>query len=164
MEVPDHVIGVVQIKVDGGGKRAVMPVRPPMPNIGINAVAKSIGTVNRIEPPQSEIMTAVSRITDGDRNNHRGRLEERAHLRAHAVRYMWCAQTRNDMKPEEEDAENHHLVAPERFAGVIGDDLSDDGERRQNQHINLGMRQEPEKVLARAADCRRRRYPRRGRS
>ena len=36
-----------------------------MPNIGRNAVAKSIGTLNRIEPPQSEIKNALRMMTDG---------------------------------------------------------------------------------------------------
>src|SRR6266566_2006824 len=41
-----------------------MPVSPPIPNIGRNAVAKSIGTVKRIEPPQSEMKNALKIITD----------------------------------------------------------------------------------------------------
>ena len=36
-----------------------------MPNIGRNAVAKSIGTLNRIEPPQSEMKNALRIMTDG---------------------------------------------------------------------------------------------------
>jgi translation elongation factor P/translation initiation factor 5A len=36
-----------------------------MPNMGRNAVTKSIGTVKRIEPPQSEIKNAVAMITEG---------------------------------------------------------------------------------------------------
>ena len=42
-----------------------MPVRPPIPNIGRNAVVKSMGTLNRIEPPQSEMKNALKMITDG---------------------------------------------------------------------------------------------------
>ena len=42
-----------------------MPVRPPIPNIGRKAVANSIGTLNRIEPPQSEMKNALRMITDG---------------------------------------------------------------------------------------------------
>ena len=41
------------------------PVRPPMPNIGRNADANSIWVLNRIDPPQSEIMRQVRRMTDG---------------------------------------------------------------------------------------------------
>src|SRR5207253_1669639 len=37
----------------------------PCKNIGRNAVAKSIGTVKRIEPPQSEMKNALKMITDG---------------------------------------------------------------------------------------------------
>ena len=42
-----------------------MPVNPPIPNIGKNAVAKSIGTLKRIEPPQSEMKNALKMMTDG---------------------------------------------------------------------------------------------------
>ena len=42
-----------------------MPVSPPIPNIGKNAVAKSIGVLNRIEPPQSEIKNALRMMTEG---------------------------------------------------------------------------------------------------
>jgi len=41
------------------------PVSPPMPNIGRNASAKSIGVVNRIEPPQRDSTRHVRMITDG---------------------------------------------------------------------------------------------------
>ena len=41
------------------------PVNPPIPNIGRNARAKSIGVLKRIEPPQSEIINAVKITTDG---------------------------------------------------------------------------------------------------
>ena len=42
-----------------------MPVKPPMPNIGKNAVAKSIGTVNRMDAPQREMKNALKIMTDG---------------------------------------------------------------------------------------------------
>src|SRR5439155_1678635 len=42
-----------------------MPVSPPMPNIGRNAVAKSIGTLKRMEPPQSEMKNALRMMTEG---------------------------------------------------------------------------------------------------
>ncbi len=42
-----------------------MPVSPPIPNIGRNALTKSIGTVKRIEPPQSEIKNAVAMMNEG---------------------------------------------------------------------------------------------------
>ena len=41
------------------------PVSPPIPNIGKNAKAKSIGVLKRIDPPQSEIINAVKITTDG---------------------------------------------------------------------------------------------------
>ena len=42
-----------------------MPVSPPIPNIGRKAMVKSMGTVKRIEPPQSEMKNALKMITDG---------------------------------------------------------------------------------------------------
>jgi len=70
-----------------------------MPNIGKNASAKSIGVLNRMDPPQSEINNAVRMITEG--------IEmiivvvwKKAEIRVPMpVKYMWCAQTRNEMKP-----------------------------------------------------------------
>ena len=41
------------------------PVKPPMPNMGRKARAKSIGTVNRMDPPQSEMKKTVRMITEG---------------------------------------------------------------------------------------------------
>ena len=63
------------------------------------------------------------------------------------VRNMWCAHTTNDMNPRKTVANDHRLVAPQRLARVVGDDLRHDSHRRQDQHVNLGMRKEPEEVL-----------------
>ena len=41
------------------------PVRPPSPNIGRNASAKSIGVVKRIAPPHSDSTREVTSTTDG---------------------------------------------------------------------------------------------------
>ena len=41
------------------------PVRPPMPNIGRKASAKSIGTVKRIDPPHSDMKKQVRMMTEG---------------------------------------------------------------------------------------------------
>ena len=41
------------------------PVNPPMPNIGRNPTAKSIGVFSRMEPPYKEISNAVKMMTDG---------------------------------------------------------------------------------------------------
>ena len=50
VEVADDVIRVVQMDV-GGARPSGRPVSPPMPNIGRNASANSIGVVKRIDPP-----------------------------------------------------------------------------------------------------------------
>ena len=41
------------------------PVRPPSPNIGRKASAKSDAVVKRIEPPQSDISSDVRITTEG---------------------------------------------------------------------------------------------------
>ena len=41
------------------------PVKPPMPNIGKNASAKSIGVLKRIEPPHKEINKQDKITTEG---------------------------------------------------------------------------------------------------
>ena len=58
------------------------------------------------------------------------------------------------MRPdhEREEAEHeqridHQPVAPERLARVVGDDFRDDAHRRQHQHVDLGVAEEPEQVL-----------------
>jgi hypothetical protein len=45
------------------------PVRPPIPNIGRKAEAKSIWVLKRMEPPQREIIRQVRRITEGTEIN-----------------------------------------------------------------------------------------------
>src|SRR5881392_1795669 len=76
-----------------------MPVRPPIPNIGRNAVVKSIGTVNRIEPPQSEIKNALKMITDGIEISNVVVWKNALTAEPMPVSHMWCAQTMNDKNP-----------------------------------------------------------------
>ena len=42
---------------------------------------------------------------------------------------------------------NHDFIAPEWAASVIGHDLRDYADGRQNEHIHLRMTKEPEQVL-----------------
>ena len=48
---------------------------------------------------------------------------------------------------DEDHRVDHRPVAPQRLADIVGDDLGDDAHGRQDQHVNLGMGQEPEQVL-----------------
>ena len=75
------------------------PVKPPMPNIGMNASANSIGVLNRMEPPQSEMNRQVRMITDGIEMIIVVVWKNVAILVPMPVRYMWCAQTMKDRKP-----------------------------------------------------------------
>ena len=70
-----------------------------MPNIGRNAVAKSIGVVKRIAPPQSESSRAVSRMTDGMEMMIVVVWKKAATFAPMPVIYMWCAQTMKLRKP-----------------------------------------------------------------
>ena len=76
-----------------------MPVRPPIPNIGRNAVAKSIGTVKRIDPPQSEMKNALRMITDGIEMSSVVVWKNALTVEPIPVSHMWCAQTMNDKNP-----------------------------------------------------------------
>ncbi len=127
-----------------------------MPNIGRNAVAKSIGVLKRIDPPQSEMKNAVKMMTDGIEMIIVVVWKNVAHRRAHAGQI-------HVMRPNDEGEEAEHergvdqgLVTPERLAGVVRDDLRDDAHAGQNQHVNFRMREEPEQDAARAAGCRHR--------
>lgn len=69
------------------------PVSPPIPNIGIKAVAKSMGTVKRMDPPQSEIRSAVTRTTEGIEIRTVVVWKKVLTAVPIPVRYIWCAQT-----------------------------------------------------------------------
>src|ERR1041385_1043918 len=75
------------------------PVRPPMPNIGRNASAKSIGVLKRIEPPHSVRKKHVRMMTDGIEMIIVVVWKNVAIFVPMPVIYMWCAQTMNDRKP-----------------------------------------------------------------
>ena len=118
-----------------------------MPNIGRKASANSIGVLKRIEPPHSERISAVRITTDGIEMIIVVVWKNAAIVVPMPVMNMWCAQTMNDMKPEEDQRVDHRAVAPERLAGVVGDHLGHDAHRRQDQHVDLGVGEEPEQVL-----------------
>ena len=48
-----------------GANASGMPVRPPIANIGMKAMANSIGVLKRIEPPHRDKIIEVERITEG---------------------------------------------------------------------------------------------------
>ena len=75
------------------------PVSPPMPNIGRKAIAKSIGVVNRIDPPYSDTKNADRMTTDGIEMIIVVVWKNALIVVPMPVMNMWCAQTTNDMKP-----------------------------------------------------------------
>ena len=48
-----------------GARPSGRPVNPPMPNIGRNASANSIGVVKRMDAPHNDSSNAVRMTTDG---------------------------------------------------------------------------------------------------
>ena len=48
---------------------------------------------------------------------------------------------------EDEQGVDHQSIAPERLADVRRDDFRDDAHRRQHEHVDLGVSEEPEQVL-----------------
>src|SRR5205807_1042177 len=71
----------------------------PCKNMGRNAVAHNIGTVNRIEPPQSEMKKALRMITDGIEIRSVVVWKNALTVEPIPVSHMWCAQTTNDKNP-----------------------------------------------------------------
>ena len=82
-----------------GARPSGSPVRPPMPNIGRNASANSIGVVKRIDAPQSDSSSAVRITTDGIEMIIVVTWKNALMLVPMPVMNMWCAHTMNDMKP-----------------------------------------------------------------
>ena len=138
-----------------------MPVSPPMPNIGRNAVAKSIGTLNRIEPPQSEMKNALKMMTDGIEMIIVVVWKNALTDGAHAGQPHVVGPDDEGEEPENERRENERLVTPERLARVVRDDLGHNPHAGQDEHVNFRMPEEPKQMLpekraAAAADVQRR--------
>ena len=118
-----------------------------MPNIGRNASAKSIGVVKRIDAPHSDSSSAVRMTTDGIEMIIVVTWKNALIVVPMPVMNMWCAHTMNDMKPRKTIGVDQRAVAPQRLTRVVRDDLGHDAHRRQDEHVHLRMRQEPEQVL-----------------
>ena len=85
--------------MSGAERPSGSPVSPPMPNIGRNASAKSIGTVKRIDPPWSVMNSADRMTTDGIEMIIVVVWKNELIVVPMPVRNMWWAQTMNDRKP-----------------------------------------------------------------
>ena len=70
-----------------------------MPNIGRNANAKSIGVMNRIDPPHSEMNKHVKMMIDGIEIKSVVVWKKALITVPMPVMYMWCAQTIKARKP-----------------------------------------------------------------
>src|SRR6476661_3629066 len=81
-----------------GARPSGRPVNPPMPNIGRNASAKSIGVVNRIDAPQSDSKSAVKITTDGIEMIIVVTWKNELIVVPMPVMNMWWAHTMNDIR------------------------------------------------------------------
>jgi hypothetical protein len=158
MKMGNDVVGVVQVKI-GGLNASGIPVSPPIPNMGRKAVAKSIGALKRIEPPQREMKKALRMITDGMEMIIVVVWKKALTTEPMPVSHMWWAQTIKERNPKNEGGEDQRFVTPERLASVVRDDLGHDAHARKNEHVNFRMPEEPKQMLpekrtAPAADVR----------
>src|SRR5687767_10321064 len=85
--------------MSGGASPSGRPVRPPMPNIGRNASANSIGVVKRMDAPHNDSSSAVKMTTDGIEMIIVVTWKNELITVPMPVMNMWCAQTMNDMNP-----------------------------------------------------------------
>ncbi len=93
-------------------------------------------------------MISAVRIDDRrDRDDHRGRLEERRHRRPHAGHEHVVRPHDERHEAEEDERVDHRTVAPQGLPRVVRDDLGHDAHRRKDQHVHFRVRQEPEQVL-----------------
>src|ERR1051326_172139 len=82
-----------------GRKPKGSPVRPPIPNMGKNASAKSMGTLNRMDPPQ-RLKTRQLRIaTDGIEITMVVVMKNMLKDVFIPLRNMWCAHTKKENSP-----------------------------------------------------------------
>src|SRR5207247_545665 len=85
--------------MSGGARPSGSPVSPPMPNIGRNASANSIGVVKRIDAPHNDKKNAVRMMTDGIEMIIVVVWKNALMAVPMPVMNIWWAQTMNDMKP-----------------------------------------------------------------
>ena len=118
-----------------------------MPNIGRKAMHEEHRRVEANRPAPQRDEHAGEDDDRRDRDDHRRGLEEGGDADAHAGQIHVVRPDDEREEADRQDGIDQGLVAPERLARVVGDDLGDDAHRRQDQHIDLRVRQEPEQVL-----------------
>ena len=79
------------------------PVKPPIPNMGRKARAKSIGVLKRIEAPHNERKRPLKMTTEGIEMIIVVVWKKFDIVEPMPVMNMWWAQTMNDMKPRKTD-------------------------------------------------------------
>ena len=110
-------------------------------------MVKSIGTLKRMEPPQSEMKNALKMITDGIEISKRRRLEKCADCTAHARQPHVMGPHDERQESDHQHGKDQRFITPERLARIVGQNFGHDTERRQNQHVNFRMPEEPEQML-----------------
>ena len=146
VKVRDHVVGVVQRQIDKGeGQR------------------KTRQTANSKHGQEGGGKQHLWRETDGttpkrdheasEKNHGRHRdedcrdLEVSGHHGSHASQVHVMSPHQETQETQRQGCIDHGFVAPERAAGIGGNNFRQDGKSRQNEHIHFGMRQEPEQML-----------------
>ena len=146
VEVADDVVGVVQVDV---GRRQAQR-QPGQPADAEHRQERQREQHRHGEADRPAVERDEQRRQDDDRrdrDDHRRRLEERAHRRPHAGQEHVVRPDDERHEAEEHHRVDQHAVAPDRLPRVVGDDLADYAQRRQDQDVHLGMGQEPEQVL-----------------
>ena len=130
-----------------GAEASMIPVRPAIRNWKRNPRQKSIGAANRILPPhivpsQLKILIPVGMPTAIVVMAKNVLACERHPDREHVVG--------PDAERQEADADrrgDHGRIAEDRLAREDRDDLGDERERRDHEHVDLGVAEDPEEVL-----------------
>src|SRR5688500_20357143 len=98
-------------------KASGRPVSPPMPNIGRKPSAKSMGVLKRIDPPQSEMISAVRITTDGIEMIIVVVWKNGAIAVPMPVMNMWCAQVVNTVNTRDTRETNDTQYQQETYRG-----------------------------------------------
>ena len=146
VEVADDVVGVVQDEV----------ARPEPERQAGHAAQAEHRQEGQREAHRRRVADGAAPQRDDERRDeddrrHRhghGRdLEEAAERGAHAREQHVVRPHQHRPGAQGDDRAHHQAVAPQRAPRVRRDDFRHDAHRRQDEHVDLGMREEPEEVL-----------------
>ena len=155
VEVTDDVVGVVQVDV----RRGQAQRQTGQPADGEHRQERQREEHRHREPDRPAVERQDQRRQDDhrwNRDDHRRRLEERAHGRAHARHEHVVGPHDEGHEAEEDDRGDEHAIAPDRLPRVVGDDLAHDAHRREDEDVDLRDGRGTRTGAATAAGSRRR--------